>query len=156
MTKFNDLENKNIREPFLKVITDNWNSWSEARGQTLNRITNYLFVLNSGGLLASLTYIATITTKSPTIEFKISLWLLATGTLFSIIHATLDYYLTEICFKEYRLDLDGFYKNKLDWEDLVERNNNRPPLDLLLHACGWIGGVAFLLAMTIGIVHITI
>ena len=119
MTKLNEITDPFIHESKINYVTEVWVGWREARLQTLNRITNYLFVLNTGALLAALTYVAT---KSANQDIQTSIWLFSAGIFCSTAHATLDYYLTEISFAGYKQDVDALYGNKLEWEVFVERN----------------------------------
>ncbi|MBN8760529.1 MAG: hypothetical protein J0I94_08890 [Thiobacillus sp.] len=103
------------------------------------------------GLLAALTYVAT---KGASDGILISIWLFAFGTFCSVLHATLDYYLTEISFSAYRRDVASLYEHKLDWEVFVDRNEHRPPADWLLHLVGWLGGLAFFVGLVYGLQQI--
>lgn len=152
MTKLNEIIDPFIHESKINYVTEVWVGWREARLQTLNRITNYLFVLNTGALLAALTYVAA---KSANQDIQTSIWLFSAGIFCSAAHATLDYYLTEISFAAYKQDVDALYENKLEWEVFVEKNKNRPPLDWLLHTLGWLGGAAFFIGLVLGLCQIS-
>ncbi len=150
MTKLNEFDLQ-ILEQKYKYINEVWSNWNEARLQTLHRITNYLFILNTGALIAALTYIAT---KGVNDQILYSIWGFFLGITCSVIHATLDYYFTEKSFVDYRKDVYDLYALKLDWEELLSRNDHRPRFDWLLHLFGWIGGIAFFVSLTIGLQQI--
>lgn len=151
MTKLNEIKDQALLESKIRYVNEVWSSWRAARLQSLNRITNYLFVINSGALLAALTYVAT---KGANDGVLTSIWLFAFGTFCSVLHATLDYYLTETSFSSYRKDVTSLYEHKLDWEVLVDRNEHRPPVDWLLHLVGWLGGLAFFIGLVYGLQQI--
>lgn len=151
MTKFSEITDIGARDSKLKYVAEVWTGWRDAREQTLNRITNYLFVLNTGALLTALTYVAT---KSTNNQIQISIWLFAGGIFCSVVHATLDYYLSEFSFNSYIKDVDELYSDKLEWEDYINRNENRPPLDWLLHVLGWLGGISFFCGLVLGLCQI--
>ena len=148
MTKLSEIKDPSERQSKNKYVNEVWVGWREARLQILSRITSYLFVLNTGALLAALTYVAA---KSANDGIQISIWLFSAGIFCSAAHATLDYYLSESSFSAYRKDVEKLYENKLDWEDIVDRNENRPPLDWLLHTLGWLGGAAFFIGLILGL-----
>jgi hypothetical protein len=148
MTKFNEIKDQALLESKIRYVNEVWSAWGKARLQSLSRITNYLFVINTGALLASLTYVAT---KGANDGILFSMWLFAFGSFCSMLHATLDYYLTETSFSAYRKDVASFYEHKLDWEVLVDRNERRPPVDWLLHLLGWLGGLAFFVGLVYGL-----
>ncbi len=148
MTKLNEIKDQALLESKIRYVNEVWSSWRAARLQSLNRINNYLFVINTGALLAALTYVAT---KGANDGVLISIWLFAFGTFCSVLHATLDYYLTETSFSSYRKDVASLYEHKLDWEVMVDRNEHRPPVDWLLHLVGWLGGLAFFIGLVYGL-----
>ncbi len=151
MSKLHDISDPNERAAKIGYINELWAFWREVRVQTLKRITGYLFILNTGALLGTLTYVASKTPNSP---IQCSIWLFGAGTLFSLLHATLDYYLTESSFSKYRKDVKEFYENQIDWAVLVDRNQKRPSFDWLLHILGWAGGIVFISGLVIGIPQI--
>ena len=151
MAKWNEITDPNERASITNYIEELWAFWREVRAQTLTRITNYLFILNTGALLGTLTYVAA---KSPNSSIQCSIWLFAAGTLLSLAHATLDYYVTESSFSSYRKYVGELYENKLDWAVLVDRNEKRPKFDWLLHILGWGSGIAFMVGLFIGIPQI--
>lgn len=151
MPKLHEITDPNERAAKIGYVNEMWAFWRDARVQTLTRITGYLFVLNTGSLLGALTYVAS---KSPNPPIQCSIWLFGAGTLFSLLHATLDYYLTESSFFSYGKDVDEFYENKIDWVVLIDRNQKRPGFDWLLHVLGWAGGIAFIVGLILGIPQI--
>lgn len=151
MTKLNEIKDQALLDSKVRYVDEVWSSWRIARLQSLSRITNYLFVVNTGALLAALAYVAA---KSANDGILTSIWLFVFGTFCSVLHATLDYYLTESSFSSYREDVASLYDGKLDWEVFVERNEHRPPADWLLHVVGWLGGLAFFVGLAYGLQQI--
>jgi hypothetical protein len=151
MTKLSEVKDRSQHESKLEYVNEVWASWRASREQTLNRITNYLFALNTGALLTTLTYVAT---KSANGKIHVSIWLFALGIFFSVSHAALDYYFSEFSFKAYRSDVDDLYSDKLGWEEFVKKNESRPPCDWLLHTLGWLGGIAFFGGLVLGLCQI--
>jgi len=72
MTKLNQFTNPSEFERKIQYVNEVWFTWRETRLQTLSRITNYLFILNTGALLAALTYVAA---KSANNGIQTSIWL---------------------------------------------------------------------------------
>jgi hypothetical protein len=151
VAKLNEISDPNDRASKLNYVKELWGFWREVRAQALTRITNYLFILNTGALLGSLTYVAS---KQPNSSIQCAIWLFAAGTLCSLVHATLDYYSTESYFSSYRKEVGQFYENKIDWAALVEKNEKRPRFDWVLHVVGWAGGMFFIFGMLIGVPQI--
>jgi hypothetical protein len=136
----------------ISYVNKLWSFWSDVRTQTLSRLLNYLFALNTGALLASLTYVAT---KTITPSIQLSIWFFSAGIFCSVAHATIDYYVLENKFSEYCKDIDELYANKMHWEVFIDRSNKSAPLDTLLHILSWASGIAFFAGLVIGILGIT-
>jgi len=151
MTKFNEIADESERRSKQNYVKESWTNWREIRLQTLTRITNYLFVLNTGALIAFLTYVAA---KPTTSDIQLSIWLFSFGTFCSVMHATLDYYISENCFSSYQKDVEQLYSNQLDWEVFTDRNENRGTYDWLLHILGWAGGLVFFGGLILGVLQI--
>lgn len=152
MKKFNEIIDEAERSAKLSYIDDVWTGWQEARQSSLSTISNYLFTLNAGALLAALTYVAT---KGNNGDIQRSIWALSFGILCSVSHAAIDYYSIEKYFSDYRSDVNKLYNNELEWEVFVKNNECRNKYDLLLHILGWASGILFVCALINGICHIS-
>lgn len=147
--KYSEISNENFRKSVVQYIDECWAGHRESTLSTLQRITNYLFVLNSGGLIASLTYVAA---KTCTKGMTISIWLFSIGVLFISLHAAIDYYQCEHLFKSFREDIDQFYKDELDWEGI---NSQSEKSDWYLHVFGWLSGILFFAGLFNGIYQVS-
>lgn len=151
MPRFNEIADPSERASKTNYVNELWANWRETRQQTLKRITNYLFVLNTGALLAALTYVAT---KGANSYVHLSIWLFSVGTFLIVLHATLDYYSTENGFASYRKNVDGLFGNKIEWAVFVDRNEQRSAYDWLLHTLGWVSGLLFFAGLVVGVCQI--
>lgn len=151
MTKFSNFQEP-TRSSHIRLIEELWDYYRDMRSQSLGRISGYIFVLNSGALLATLTYVAT---KSANNCIKASIWLFAIGIISCIAHAALDYYLTEFVFSKYRKKVRALYQDEIDWEEYLDYiNNDETAIDTCLHFLGWFGGLVFIIGLVIGILQI--
>jgi len=133
-------------------ISARWGGLQCAVGSALSRVLNYLFVLNSGALLASLTYIST---KPKTDILTVSIWCFVVGIIAILVHAAVDYYATDRHFNHYREDVDSFYQSQIDWEEMLKKDNKRSGCECLLHSLGWLSAGAFILGLLIGVCHLS-
>jgi hypothetical protein len=146
--KNSEITEQTFRSEKDEYIRSRWRGLQEVVGTTLTRIINYLFVLNSGGLLAALTYIAA---KQKTEQIYAAICCFVVGIVFITSHAALDYYACDRQFRSFRSDIDSFVKNEIDWEVLVDRDDRRGTSEWLFHILGWLSGVAFLIGLYLGI-----
>jgi hypothetical protein len=147
MTKLSEFK-PDERPSRLNYVEEHWTTLRNARENTLSRATNYLFVLNTGGLLASLSY---ITSNTNTANIRTSIVLFSLGILFSALHAALDYYLVEHNFFKYRKNVNKLYGDKLDWEAFVDSIKINNCGELLLHLLGWGGVIVFFTGLYLGL-----
>jgi hypothetical protein len=151
MTKFSEF-NEPTRTSHIRLIEELWDFYRDMHAQGFDRIFGYIFVLNSGALLATLTYVAT---KNANDCIKASIWLFAVGIVSCIAHATIDYYVAEFTFSKYRKTVRAVYQDEIEWETYIEYVNHEDrKIEILLHLLGWTAGIAFLIGLFMGITQI--
>ncbi len=153
MTKFNEIPDDSAKHYIAKKIDEQSHQLLQLRNNTLSRINNYLFTINGGGLLASLTYVAA---KENAGGFYLTICFFALGLLCAVLHAAIDYYGVEFFLPKYSSDVTKFYSNKIEWEDLVANIEKRAKIiNPILHPIGWLSGLAFLVALYSGFSQLT-
>ena len=129
-----------------KTISDRWDSLSSWRSDSLKRVTNYLFILNSGALWSSLAYLT-----KPEIEMTIllrsAISYFGIGTILILVHATIDYYMSERSLHVVDKNLSEYYKDKLDWKVVRKKIHADLKNDLCIDIVGWGSGIAFVLGL---------
>lgn len=147
--KFKEITDSKDSHPLDKYLASKWESLAEVLSSTLQRVMNYVFVLNSGALLATLTYIAAKQQVTRGVHFAI--WGFVVGTILITVHAAADYYGCRNQLRRFRRDIDSFVKNEIDWEVLADRDNERRTGERIWHLLGWFSAVAFLIGLFVGI-----
>lgn len=151
MPKFNEITDPADHAAKINYVNELWGNWREARTQTLKRLTHYLFVLNTGALLASLTYVAA---KQANSYIHASIRMFAGGTFLMVLHATLDYYVTETHFTAYQKNVRELFKNKMERAVFVDHNEKPLPYSRLPHALGWLSGILFFAGLVLRVSQI--
>jgi len=146
--KYSELDERE-RKAKLHVIDQDWEIHSKWRVESLDIITKHLFTLNSGGLLASLAYLAA---KEEVNGVNTLIWLFFAGTACVVLRAAIDYYMSESRLASLRRDVGRFYNDEIEFEEYVERLNKRAgSSDILLHLLGWSSAILFTIAISIGV-----
>jgi hypothetical protein len=146
--KYSELDESEKKAKFSRIDQD-WEIHTKWRLESLDLITRYLFTLNSGGLLASLAYLAA---KEEVNGVNTIITLFFAGTMCIALRAAIDYYISEARLSSLRKDVESFYSDEIEFEDYLERLNKRYEAnDLLLHLLGWSSGILFIVAIVIGI-----
>jgi hypothetical protein len=112
--------------------------------RSLSRVLNYIFVLNSGSLIGSLTYISSNNADK---SIVIPILSFALGTIAILLHSTIDYYKSLNLHKDVMKSLAGFYQGQCDHSEVFSHSTK----DRLLHALGWIAGSLFVFGLITGI-----
>jgi hypothetical protein len=136
------------RELSQNYINARWRGLQAAIGTSLSRVIGYLFALNSGSIVACVTYVAT---KGSNATIKLSLWIFIIGVISVLLRATWDYYSCESIFREFRNDVSLYHADKLDWVSLRDIDKRRVPRDWIGHSLGWFSGICFVVGIVIGV-----
>src|SRR5437588_4687297 len=115
---------------------------------SFRRIVEYLFLLNTGGVVATATYIATKPSSSS--AMTVPMWLFIAGVITITVHAVWDYSRCLMLFKRYRANVLEFIANEIEWEVLVDRDAQGVRGEWVGHVLGWISGIAFVLGIVRG------
>ena len=134
MTKFGEMADKQAK--LAQAYADELSEYlRQARQSSWQRVMTYLFALNAGSLLGSLTYVAS--EKTLTSDMRTAISFFALGFILLYVHAAIDYYASEFRLKDGTRYLQDFYRSTLDWEALLDKVETRRTYDTLLHCLGW-------------------
>jgi len=114
--KYNDITDESYKKDVLSSISEHDTSLSEWRNSAVRRITNYLFILNTGGLLATISYVASTSKYGASMVLPLTLF--SAGTLSVLGHAAIDYYTSEQDLGSYRKKVGRYYSDEIDWQEL--------------------------------------
>ena len=153
MTYLKDIRDEKLKNNYLEHTKELQKFWAECRNKTLDKINSYLFSLNTGALLVSLTYLAA---KENNADIMLSIWGFVFGLLLCVLHAVMDYYISERCMIRYGNLINKFYKNEIVWNDFINKSSSlyNKKLDLIMHMIGWISAFSFISALIWGVIQL--
>ena len=111
-----------------------WNSDTEGLISAQNRILNYIFILNTGGLVATTT---SLSKSSYDCYFISSFICFILGILLIVLHATFFYYTYQERFKNTKNLVEGLLGGKIPYKDFYDQIQKRK----------WFYGIAHYLAL---------
>src|ERR1700736_3662735 len=111
--KFRDMPHGNLLLMEKGYIHERWAGMQGSVRSSFKRVVEYIFVLNTGGVVATAAYMAT--KPASVSEMKAPMWCFITGVISITLHAAWDYYRCETLFKKYRSNVQEFIANKIDW-----------------------------------------
>ncbi len=147
--KYSEIKESNDLQAKLNDIDRRWSSLAEFAWEHETTVIQHLFILNGGGLAASLTYIATKGTNLPCCV-AIALWSFGAGLLLHLLRSTIAYYRAEGLFRKYKFDLTQFYADKIEWEEFLSRDDTRSGPSCVLHSLAWASAISFIAGLIIG------
>ncbi|HSI95971.1 MAG TPA: hypothetical protein VK938_07790 [Methylophilaceae bacterium] len=151
MTKINEFE-RDDWELKVKHVESRWSYHDQNRISSLSRVTNYVFVLNTGGLLGALTYVAS---KDTTEGIQLSIVLFSWGIALIVGHAALDYYAINSAYAKVNKCIEKLYDLKYCWDDFQsEVHEAEDTNDTLLHIIGWSSALCFFAGLIVGITQV--
>lgn len=149
--KYSELSDQE-RDYVLTVINDSYNHSSKYRNSSWQRLTNFLFVLNTGALIATLAYVTGSTDRG---IMQVPIWCFAIGTTFSLIHSAVDYYVNETDLSVLGTNIAKFYDNEISYKDFkLNTVSYLSMFNLSLQILGWGSSLLFLFGMFFGICNI--
>ncbi len=152
--KYSDIADESYKKDVLNSIAEHDTSLSEWRNSAVRRITNYLFVLNTGGLLATISYAASTSKCGASMVLPVTLF--SAGTLSVLAHAAIDYYTSEQNLSSYRKKFGRYYKDEIDWQELWGNGEEKIDwLEVVLHLLGWGSALVFVFGLYCGYCLVT-
>ena len=117
-----DLENRQNR---IDRIDQRWHQLYELEKDWSEKAVNYLFLTNSGGAIATLSFLGSADSLSSDerLSFKIGLILFAFGVLFVGVTIARAYHFMSSLYEGYIRDASRFYKDSVCW-DILEVNDD--------------------------------
>ena len=151
LATYNDIP-EHLKSYIENYYSEKWDNDLKYRNSAWQRLTTYLFALNTGALIASLSYV----TGAPENNIMfLPIWLFAIGTTLTLIHAAIDYYINEIDLDNFSKNLKKFYSNTITHQDFKDNIiSNYSFYNKYLHWIGWISALLFLFGMFFGISNI--
>ena len=114
-----------FRQNRIDRIDQRWRQLYELEKEWSEKAVNYLFLTNSGGAIATLSFLGSSESLSSDVRlnFTIGLTLFALGVLFVGITIARAYHFMSNLYEGYTRDASKFYKDSVCW-DVLEANDD--------------------------------
>ncbi|MES2013917.1 MAG: hypothetical protein V4445_09205 [Pseudomonadota bacterium] len=124
MTKLNELE-ATTRQNSIDYLNQRWKQLYELDKEWAEQAWKYLFLTNSGGAVAMLSFLGAYKENSHIIFLKAALVCFVIGVfLVGICIARMFHHINNI-FKLYRVDANKFLTGEICWMDLTKNDEDR-------------------------------
>lgn len=124
MSKYEKLTPKEIQDVNHR-IDQRWGQLYELEKESVERAFRYLLFTNSGGAIATLSFLGASTSIQFPLGVKTALLLFVLGIIIVGVSNAMQYHFFTHIFNAYKQDVDTFYKNKNEWADLISNDSKR-------------------------------
>jgi hypothetical protein len=149
MEKFSKLEQA-VRDNLVNHINQRWRQLYELEKEWSDRAFRYLFLTNSGGAIAVLSFFGASDKALDFAMLKAALLLFALGVLFVGVATAKTYHRIAGLFKQYRNEADHFFNDKITWEYLTEEDTKRSKPTFWAYFFPYVSFACFIVGIVLG------
>lgn len=139
-----------LRQARLQYVGDRWKGLADQLVVRLDALVAFLMVANAGGAVAILSFMGAMKNASPIAGAPLVLGLFLVGLVMVGVLRFIHYYRIAWLFAEWRDDANGFFGDRLDWNELLGRDRDRGRRFWLADAAGLISFGCFAAGIYIG------
>jgi hypothetical protein len=133
-----------IRQSLNGQINQRWGQLYELEKEWGERALKYLILTNSGGTIATLSFLGASPSAINMRGAKISLFLFVLGVFLVGVSTAKTFHHMSGLFKAWKEDVDNYFSDKITWEHLQEQDNNRAVEDFWDYAIPYLSFGCFI------------
>ncbi|HVS26749.1 MAG TPA: hypothetical protein VHE58_05560 [Burkholderiales bacterium] len=133
MENFSKLEPP-VRDRLIGHIDRRWRQLYELEKEWGERALKYLFLTNSGGAIATLSFLGAYDKALNLVSTKIALFLFVFGVFLAGVSTAKTFHHMSRLLKEYKLGVEHFYSDKVSWDYLIEEDKKRAEASFMDYA----------------------
>ena len=138
------------RQNSVEHLNQRWRQLYELDKEWGERGIQFLFLTNSGGAIATLSFLGAAKDTPNLICLKFSLMAFALGVFFVGISTARTYHRISFLFRSYQDDANKFLKDLVSWEYLIEEDNKRTKPSFLQYIPPYSSFVCFIIGCILG------
>lgn len=148
MKHYDDGMTDDMRTIRNDTIQSRWSQLHALSKESGENAIKYLFAVNSGGSVATLTYLGS--KINSTIGIKISLMIFFFGLITVGILKAYTLHKHEGLFANYQKQVAKYYENQIGWSDLLKSDNDKVGSPIVPYIFGYISFACFIVGSIIG------
>jgi len=137
-----------------KFIRERWGQLNSMIRDVINKITQFLFLTNSGGAVAILSYMGVNSDARKLLGPRLSLTCFLLGLIIYGFYLAMYYYFNDDLIRKWNADSDKFFRDELGWKQLNdddEERVNSNKMIIVLPKLAWASFGFFVLGSVIGL-----
>lgn len=127
MENFSKLDSA-TREQLIKHIDIRWRQLYELEKEWSEKALKFLFLTNSGGSIATLSFLGAYDKALNLMGTRIALFLFVLGIILAGVSIARTYHHMSKLLEQYKLSVEHFFNDKLSWSRLVDEDKKRAKL----------------------------
>lgn len=150
MANFTD-QPPEVRKIYIDLVNQRWGQLHALEKEWFERAIQYLFLLNSGGAIATLSFLGA--SKIPFASatgVKVSLGSFILGIVLVGLSVAKSYYRMAGLFRHYRKNVNLYFKDQISWEYLTDKDEKRSEARWLDHLLPWLSFGCFIIGCGLG------
>jgi len=147
-------QNPEIRQSLNTYINQRWGQLYELEKEWGERALKYLLLTNSGGAIATLSFLGASPTAINLLGAKISLFLFVSGVFLVGVSTAITFHHMSRLFKAWKADVDHYYSDKITWEYLQEEDKKRAVADFWDYAIPYTSFGCFIAGSVFGAISL--
>lgn len=149
MPKFSQLDEEKRVENHA-YISQRWIQLHELEKEWAEKAIRYLFLTNSGGAIATLSFLGSSSSTLNLLGTKVALIIFVLGVfLVGVLTARTLHGLSEL-YRGWKADVTQYYDDQFEWEELNARDENRGGDDTAEYILGYASFGCFIFGSVIG------
>ncbi len=127
-------QDHDLRQSLNEYINQRWKQLYELEKEWGERALRYLFLTNSGGAIATLSFLGTSSATINLFSAKIALFLFVLGVFLVGVSTAKTFHHMSSIFKAWKADADNYYSDKITWDYLHAQDKTRSGVGFLDYA----------------------
>lgn len=133
-----------VRQSLNAHINQRWGQLYELEKEWGERALKYLMLTNSGGAIATISFLGASPAAINMLGAKISLFLFVLGVFLVGVATARTFHQMSGLFSAWKIDVEHYYADKITWEHLQEQDNSRSVDDFLDYAIPYASFACFI------------
>lgn len=123
-----------VRQSLDAIINQRWGQLYELEKDWGERALKYLLLTNSGGAIATLSFIGASPLAIKMLGARVALVLFLSGVILVGVSTAKQFHHMSGLFKSWKSDVETYYADKITWEHLQDEDKKRAVADLIDYA----------------------
>ncbi len=139
-----------LRRVRIDHINTRWSQLHELEKEWGEKAIKYLLLTNSGGAIATLSFLGASKTALDSLGAKVALFLFILGVFLVGVMTAKQFHFASGLFKTYKNDVEKYFNDNMQWKDLITGDEGRAKEDFFDYAIPYLSFACFVFGCIAG------